>query len=143
MCIRDRIDTLYEGTTAIQGLDFFFRKIVKDGGRTIGLLSKEIKAFADAGGSHAEEKKALLKALDDLGAIIGVLVGHAMESQTDAVKIYEVGLNTSSFLMAVGVIITSRLLLRQADIAVEKLPTATGKDKDLSLIHISEPTRPY
>ncbi len=90
--VRDaKIDTLYEGTTAIQGLDFFFRKIVKDGGRTIGLLSKEIKAFADAGGSHAEEKKALLKALDDLGAIISVLVGHAMESQTDAVKIYQVG----------------------------------------------------
>jgi len=129
--VRDaKIDTLYEGTTAIQGLDFFFRKIVKDGGRTIGLLSKEIKAFADAGGSNAEEKKALLKALDDLGAIIGVLVGHAMESQTDAVKIYQVGLNTSRCLMAVGDIITSWLLLRQADIAVEKLPTATGKDKD-------------
>src|SRR5205085_12374641 len=31
--IRDsKIDTLYEGTTAIQGQDFFFRKIVKDGG---------------------------------------------------------------------------------------------------------------
>ena len=129
--VRDaKIDTLYEGTTAIQGLDFFFRKIVKDGGRTIGLLSKEIKAFADAGGSNAEEKKALLKALDDLGAIIGVLVGHAMESQTDAVKIYQVGLNTSRCLMAVGDIITSWLLLRQADIAVAKLPTATGKDKD-------------
>jgi alkylation response protein AidB-like acyl-CoA dehydrogenase len=129
--VRDaKIDTLYEGTTAIQGLDFFFRKIVKDGGRTIGLLSKEIKAFSDAGGSNAEEKKALLKALDDLGAIIGVLVGHAMESQTDAVKIYQVGLNTSRCLMAVGDIITSWLLLRQADIAVEKLPTATGKDKD-------------
>jgi alkylation response protein AidB-like acyl-CoA dehydrogenase/soluble P-type ATPase len=129
--VRDaKIDTLYEGTTAIQGLDFFFRKIVKDGGRTIGLLSKEIKAFADAGGSNPEEKKALLKALDDLGAIIGVLVGHAMESQTDAVKIYKVGLNTSRCLMAVGDIITSWLLLRQADIAVAKLPTATGKDKD-------------
>ena len=129
--VRDaKIDTLYEGTTAIQGLDFFFRKIVKDGGRTIGLLSKEIKAFADAGGSNAEEKKALLKALDDLGAIVGVLVGHAMESQSDAVKIYQVGLNTSRCLMAVGDIITSWLLLRQADIAVAKMPTATGKDKD-------------
>ena len=32
--VRDaKIDTLYEGTTAIQGLDFFFRKIVKDRGR--------------------------------------------------------------------------------------------------------------
>ena len=129
--VRDaKIDTLYEGTTAIQGLDFFFRKIVKDGGRAIGLLGKEIATFAKAGGSNAAEKTALLKALDDLNAIIAVLVGHAMESQTDPVKIYKTGLNTSRCLMAVGDIITSWLLLRQADIAVEKLPTATGKDKD-------------
>jgi len=129
--VRDaKIDTLYEGTTAIQGLDFFFRKIVKDGGRALGLLGKEIQAFAEAGGANAAEKAALVKALGDLNAIVGVLVGHAMESQSDPAKIYEVGLNTSRCLMAVGDIITSWLLLRQSDIATEKLPTATGKDKD-------------
>jgi alkylation response protein AidB-like acyl-CoA dehydrogenase len=129
--VRDaKIDTLYEGTTAIQGLDFFFRKIIKDGGRALGLLGKEIGKFAESGGSNADEKAALLKALGDLNAIVAVLVGHAMESQSDAAKIYQVGLNTSRCLMAVGDIITSWLLLRQADIAVEKLPTATGKDKD-------------
>src|SRR5699024_7353740 len=32
--VRDaKIDTLYEGTTAIQGQDLFFRKIVKDKGQ--------------------------------------------------------------------------------------------------------------
>ena len=129
--VRDaKIDTLYEGTTAIQGLDFFFRKIVKDGGRALGLLGKEIQKFAESGGANAEEKTALLKALGDLNAIVAVLVGHAMQSQSDAAKIYQVGLNTSRCLMAVGDIITSWLLLRQADIAVEKLPAATGKDKD-------------
>jgi alkylation response protein AidB-like acyl-CoA dehydrogenase len=126
--VRDaKIDTLYEGTTAIQGLDFFFRKIVKDGGRAIGLLGKEIKAFAETGGAHAAEKEALLKALGDLNAIIATLVAHAMESQTDPEKIYTVGLNTSRCLMAVGDIITAWLLLRQADIALEKIPNA-GKD---------------
>ena len=129
--VRDaKIDTLYEGTTAIQGLDFFFRKVVKDGGRALGLLGKEIQAFAEAGGANAAEKAALVKALGDLNAIVGVLVGHAMESQSEPAKIYEVGLNTSRCLMAVGDIITSWLLLRQSDIATEKLPTATGKDKD-------------
>ena len=126
--VRDaKIDTLYEGTTAIQGLDFFFRKIVKDGGRAIGLLGKEIKTFAETGGAHAAEKEVLLKALDDLNAIIATLVGRAMESQTDAEEIYTVGLNTSRCLMAVGDIITAWLLLRQADIALEKIPNA-GKD---------------
>jgi alkylation response protein AidB-like acyl-CoA dehydrogenase len=128
--VRDaKIDTLYEGTTAIQGLDFFFRKVVKDGGRTLGLLGKEIQKFAEAGGANQEEKQALLKALGDLNGIIAVLVGHAMESQSEPEKIYQVGLNSSRCLMAVGDIITAWLLLRQADIAVEKLPNA-GKDAD-------------
>ena len=126
--VRDaKIDTLYEGTTAIQGLDFFFRKIVKDGGRAIGLLGKEIKTFAETGGANTAEKEMLLKALGDLNGIIATLVAHAMESQTDPEKIYTVGLNTSRCLMAVGDIITAWLLLRQADIALEKIPTA-GKD---------------
>ena len=128
--VRDaKIDTLYEGTTAIQGIDFFFRKIVKDGGRALGLLGKEIQEFAESGGSHLAEKQSLLNALADLNAIVAVLVTHAMESQTDSAKIYLVGLNTSRCLMAVGDIITSWLLLRQADIATEKLANA-GKDAD-------------
>ncbi len=126
--VRDaKIDTLYEGTTAIQGLDFFFRKIVKDGGRALGLLGKEITTYAQAGGVNADEKAALLNSLGDLNAIVGVLVGHAMASQEKNDEIYKVGLNTSRCLMAVGDIITAWLLLRQADIATAKLPIA-GKD---------------
>ena len=129
--VRDaKIDTLYEGTTAIQGLDFFFRKVVKDGGRALGLLGKEIQAFAETGGVHAAEKQALLKALADLNGIIGVLVGHAMASQEKADEIYKVGLSTSRALMAVGDVIISWLLLRQADIAAEKLAAGAGKDTD-------------
>ena len=129
--VRDaKIDTLYEGTTAIQGLDFFFRKVVKDGGKALGGLGKEIQAFAESGGANAAEKQALLKALADLNGIIGVLVGHAMASQEKSEEIYKVGLNSSRALMAVGDVIIGWLLLRQADIAAEKLPTATGKDAD-------------
>ena len=128
--VRDaKIDTLYEGTTAIQGLDFFFRKIVKDGGRAIGLLGKEIQKFAESGGANPQEKAALFTALGNLNGIISVLVGRAIESQENPEKIYNVGLHTSRCLMAVGDIITAWLLIRQADIAVEKLPNA-GKDVD-------------
>lgn len=128
--VRDaKIDTLYEGTTAIQGLDFFFRKIIKDGGRALGLLAKEINEFAKSGGAHEKEKAALQEALGNLNAIVGVLVGHAMDSQTKPDEIYKVGLNASRCLMAVGDIVTAWLLLRQADIATAKLPSA-GKDAD-------------
>jgi alkylation response protein AidB-like acyl-CoA dehydrogenase len=127
--VRDaKIDTLYEGTTAIQGLDFFFRKVVKDGGKALGLLGKEISDFAATGGAHDVQKQALLKALSDLNGMMGVLVGHAMASQEKSDEIYKVGLNTSRVLMAVGDIITAWLLLRQADIATEKLAAGAGKD---------------
>ena len=129
--VRDaKIDTLYEGTTAIQGLDFFFRKVVKDGGTALGLLGGEIKEFAESAGVHTAQKQALLKALGDLNAMVGVLVGHAMASQENSEEIYKVGLSTSRVLMAVGDIITSWLLLRQAEIASAKLPTASGRDVD-------------
>ena len=128
--VRDaKIDTLYEGTTAIQGLDFFFRKIVRDRGRSITILGKEIAKFAATGGTLAEEKKALLKALEDVQAMIGHMVGVAMESQENPKEVYKVGLNTSRLLMAAGELIIAWLLLRQADIAQSKLATA-GKDTD-------------
>jgi len=134
--VRDaKIDTLYEGTTAIQGLDFFFRKIVKDGGRALGLLGKEITAFAKSGGELADQKSELLKALDDLNSIIGVLVGHAMASQEKSDEIYKVGLNTSRALMAVGDVITAWLLLRSAEISItkSKVPGITEKESQFYL----------
>jgi alkylation response protein AidB-like acyl-CoA dehydrogenase len=128
--VRDaKIDTLYEGTTAIQGLDFFFRKIVKDGGKAIRKVAKEIGALATSGGVHADLKAQLGAALNEVNTSIGALVGIAMASQEEPKEIYKVGLNTSRLLTNVGDIICAWLLLRQADIAVEKLATAAEKDK--------------
>jgi alkylation response protein AidB-like acyl-CoA dehydrogenase len=122
--VRDaKIDTLYEGTTAIQGLDFFFRKIVRDNGATLMTLGAEIKAFCESGGASsnlAEEKAKLLKALGDFQGIITVLVGHAMASQSNPAEIYKVGLNTSRALFAAGDVVVGWLLLRMAEIASAK-----------------------
>jgi alkylation response protein AidB-like acyl-CoA dehydrogenase len=119
--VRDaKIDTLYEGTTAIQGLDFFFRKIVRDNGATLMTLGAEIKAFCESGGAMAEEKAKLLKALGDFQGIITVLVGHAMASQSNPTEIYKVGLNTTRALFAAGDVVVGWLLLRMAEIASAK-----------------------
>jgi alkylation response protein AidB-like acyl-CoA dehydrogenase len=128
--VRDaKIDTLYEGTTAIQGMDFFFRKIVRDGGRSITLLGKEIGKYASSGGNLADEKKQLLKALEDVQGMITHMIGVAMESVDDPKQIYKVGLNTSRLLMATGELIIAWLLIQQADIAQTKLANP-GRDKD-------------
>ena len=73
--VRDaKIDTLYEGTTAIQGQDFFFRKIVKDQGQALGHLASEIQAFleSEAGNGRLKvERELLATALEDAQAIVG------------------------------------------------------------------------
>ena len=59
--VRDaKIDTLYEGTTAIQGLDFFFRKIVRDKGQALQHVAGQIQEFAkDLGGPLDTERELL------------------------------------------------------------------------------------
>ncbi|MFD3487579.1 acyl-CoA dehydrogenase [Streptomyces sp. NPDC058665] len=130
--IRDaKIDTLYEGTTAIQGQDFFFRKIVRDQGQALNTLSEEIKQFLAVGTGGAElapARDALAKAAVDLEAIVGRMLTDLSATADDVKNIYKVGLNTTRLLMASGDVVTGYLLLRGAAVAVEKLETASAKD---------------
>jgi alkylation response protein AidB-like acyl-CoA dehydrogenase len=123
--IRDaKIDTLYEGTTAIQGMDLFFRKMVKDGFSAITSLGTEIGSFAkgDAGGGTlARERELLGLALQDVQAMITKMAGFAMASTSAPTEIYRVGLNTTRLLFAVGDVVVAWLLLRQASVALQAL----------------------
>ncbi|MFJ4336831.1 acyl-CoA dehydrogenase [Streptomyces sp. NPDC088915] len=131
--IRDaKIDTLYEGTTAIQGQDFFFRKIVRDQGAALNTLSEEIKKFL-AVGTGGEElagaRDALAKAAVDLEAIVGTMITDLTATGEDVKNIYKVGLNTTRLLLASGDVVVGYLLLRSAAVAAEKLAAgASGKD---------------
>ncbi|MGK3090948.1 acyl-CoA dehydrogenase [Streptomyces sp. WAC01490] len=130
--IRDaKIDTLYEGTTAIQGQDFFFRKIVRDQGVALNTLSEEIKKFlAGAQGNEelAPALDSLAKAAVDLEAIVGTMITDLTATGEDVKNIYKVGLNTTRLLMASGDVVVGYLLLKGAIVAAEKLPTASAKD---------------
>ncbi|WP_017559518.1 acyl-CoA dehydrogenase [Nocardiopsis baichengensis] len=132
--IRDaKIDTLYEGTTAIQAQDFFFRKIVKNNGQAFGRLIGEIKGFAEseAGNGRLKEERALLaEAAADVEKIVEVMVGDAMRSAEEQRELYKVGLNATRLLMAVGDVVLGWLLLRQAEVALERLDGADAADTD-------------
>ena len=121
--IRDsKIDTLYEGTTAIQGQDLFFRKIVKNNGEALTRVMTEIKEFAGGGnGPLKQERAALDTAADDVTGIVDALVGDLMNATEHAREIYKVGLNTTRLLLALGDLVIGWLLLRQAEIALAKL----------------------
>jgi Acyl-CoA dehydrogenases len=129
--IRDsKIDSLYEGTTAIQGLDLFFRKILRNQGAALNTLLGEINAFAasEAGNGRLKQERALLaEAAEDVKAMADTMAGWALASLEKPEEIYKVGLNTTRFLLALGDLIIGWLLLRQAEVAMNAL---AGSDRD-------------
>jgi hypothetical protein len=125
--VRDsKIDTLYEGTTAIQGVDLFFRKIVKDGGRALLTVAGEIQAFIESEGGNGqlkEERLALGSALAETQSMLGTMTGWLGEAQGggDPRALYKVGLSTRRLLLALGDLLIGWLLQRQADVALRAL----------------------
>jgi alkylation response protein AidB-like acyl-CoA dehydrogenase len=120
--IRDsKIDSLYEGTTAIQGLDLFFRKVLKNQGAALGSLLGEIVAFAgsEAGNGRLKVERGLLEeAAGEVKAMADMMAGWAISSLETPKEIYKVGLNSTRFLMALGDLVIGWLLLRGAEVAL-------------------------
>jgi len=124
--VRDsKIDTLYEGTTAIQSLDLVFRKIVKDQGKALLTVAAEIQEFLAAEGGNGQlkvERLALGKALTEVQQILGIFTGWLGEAQGgDAQALYKVGLNTRRFLLGLGDVVVGWLLQKQAQVALQAL----------------------
>ncbi|MGH3541720.1 MAG: acyl-CoA dehydrogenase, partial [Mycobacterium sp.] len=123
--IRDaKIDSLYEGTTAIQAQDFFFRKIVRDKGVALGHLAGQIEEFVkneSGNGRLKAERELLATALADVQAMAASLTGYLMAAQEDIASVYKVGLGSVRFLMSVGDLVIGWLLQRQAAVALDAL----------------------
>ncbi|HEX6500930.1 MAG TPA: acyl-CoA dehydrogenase [Micromonosporaceae bacterium] len=133
--VRDaKIDTLYEGTTAIQSLDLVFRKIVKDQGRALMTVAAEIGAFieSEAGnGRLKNERLALGKALSEVQNILGVFTGWLGEAQGGEPRaLYKVALNSRRLLLAMGDLVVGWLLQRQAEVALAALGGEGLSDAD-------------
>ena len=133
--IRDaKIDSLYEGTTAIQAQDFFFRKIVRDKGVALAHVAGQIEQFVkneDGNGRLKAERALLETALQDVQAMAATLTGYLIAAQEDSTSLYKVGLGSVRFLMSVGDLVIGWLLQKQAAVAIAKLDDgASGADRD-------------
>jgi len=136
--IRDaKIDSLYEGTTGIQGQDLFFRKIVRDGGASLNTILAEIRTFAakDAGNGRLKaERAALAQGADDVEAMVTAMMGFLSQLGEQPQAIYQVGLNTTRLLLALGDLLVGWLLGRQAEVALARLDeldlSTASKDRD-------------
>jgi alkylation response protein AidB-like acyl-CoA dehydrogenase len=123
--IRDaKIDSLYEGTTAIQAQDLFFRKIARDQGVALHHLVGQIEAFVanDSRRPELADARALLAtAVADLQAMVVTMTGYLIGAQQNARELYRIGLQSVPFLLAVGDVLIGWLLLQNAEIAVNAL----------------------
>jgi alkylation response protein AidB-like acyl-CoA dehydrogenase len=123
--IRDaKIDSLYEGTTGIQSMDLFFRKIVRDNGQALGALLAMIREFAAADGGNGRlkaERAALAEGAVHVEAMAGAMAGFLMASAEQPAEIYRTALNTTRLLMALGDLVIGWLLATHAEIALGKL----------------------
>src|SRR5215471_18727095 len=134
--IRDaKIDSLYEGTTAIQGLDLFFRKILRNEGRALRALLAKVRDFAAADGGNGRlkaERAALADAANQVEAIAAAMTGFLMASADQPAEIYKAGLNTTRLLLALGDLVIGWLLLTHAEIALRELDQidASSPDRD-------------
>jgi alkylation response protein AidB-like acyl-CoA dehydrogenase len=124
--IRDaKIDSLYEGTTAIQALDFFFRKIVRDRGDSLAHVARQISRTIDTCDAALRPQAELLAtALGDVQAMTATLTGYLMDATEQPTEIYKVGLASVRLLLAVGDLLIGWRLLAQADIAHAALSAA-------------------
>jgi alkylation response protein AidB-like acyl-CoA dehydrogenase len=129
--IRDaRIDSLYEGTTAIQSLDFFFRKIIRDRGQALEHVASQISHTIDTCDAALRPHAGLLgTALDDVRTMTASLTGYLLAAAENPTEIYKVGLASVRFLLAVGDLLIGWRLLVQADIAQAALASAPTKDE--------------
>jgi alkylation response protein AidB-like acyl-CoA dehydrogenase len=134
--IRDaKIDTLYEGTTAIQALDLLFRKIVRDQGATLTWLADHVRALIKGGTEGdvlADERARLGAALDEAQQHLGVLLQHAMASMDESkrTEIYKTGLNSTEFLYSLAEVVIGWLLLRHAEVAQDRLDAGAAGPGD-------------
>ena len=132
--IRDaKIDSLYEGTTAIQAQDFFFRKIARDQGRALQHVVGQIQEFLGSDSARAELADArtlLATAVADLQAMAAAMTGFLLSAQENARELYRLGLESVRFLLVVGDLLIGWLLLHQAEIALNALDSeVSGRDR--------------
>ncbi len=125
--IRDqKIDSLYEGTTHIQALDLFFRKVGRDQGATLRRLMGEIGATCTRARERPElaaEVAALGKAAADVGAIFTGMLGKLGQS------VYHVGLQGNRILFALAELVIGWRLVVGAEVALARMGAASEADR--------------
>lgn len=125
--VRDtQIAMIYEGTNGIQAIDFVMRKILKDGGKSLNMLTQAIVADVQAldEAKFKREKDLFNKVLLSAQTVMQHLSGYAKNNQYDRIL-----QNCSDFLHFASQMVVGWKLLQSAVLADQKLASASGEEK--------------
>lgn len=124
--IRDtKIAQIYEGTNGIQAMDFVMRKVLKDGGKSLQLLTKDIMTSIDGmSDQFAKEKGLFSKVLGEAQNIMGKLGGLAKDKQMNQVLQH-----CTDFLLFASQLVVAWRLYECARVAETKLTESNGEDE--------------
>jgi butyryl-CoA dehydrogenase len=123
-----RVNSIYEGTTTIHGLDLLGRKMMMKGGKPVQLLMEEVQATIGLAMANETTKplaEALTKSLGGMQQVMGHLMGLA---KTEDPKVFLA--DATIFLDYFSLHVIGWLWLRQALVAAKALPTADGTDEE-------------
>ncbi|MGV0795481.1 acyl-CoA dehydrogenase [Mycolicibacterium elephantis] len=116
--IRDtKADSVYEGTTAILALEFFFRKIVRDGAVAFDHLLSRIEEFTQLNDDFEVERRWLRVGAADLRSMLNTLLEYLTAAADNPTAVYKIGLVSVRFLHAFGDLVIAWRLLVNAEIA--------------------------
>lgn len=125
--VRDtKIATIYEGTNAIQAIDFVMRKILKDQGKTMMWMSEEIMKMVNQldDAKFKKEKDLMLKVMNSAQQIMGTIGGYAKNNQMNLVL-----QNCTDFLQFASQLVMAWRLGEAALLADKKMSSASADDK--------------
>jgi butyryl-CoA dehydrogenase len=118
--LRDqKLNSIHEGTTGIQGLDLLGRKVVADGGAALRILGEEVEVAclrAARGGVDPAWIASLREAFAAIAALTAELAGRGLAGDPDAML-----LHSSDFLELFSTLVVAWLWLLQAAAAREAL----------------------
>ncbi len=129
-----RVNAIYEGTTAIHGLDILGRKVSMQNGKAVQLLAKEIeKTLQQANEAVNKDNSSLIKYAHQLDEAFKDLVYTTQillsESQKQGVETFLA--DASLYLEYFGTVVIAWMWLKQAVIAEKAIHKAENADKKL------------
>jgi alkylation response protein AidB-like acyl-CoA dehydrogenase len=125
--VRDtQIAMIYEGTNGIQAIDFVMRKILKDGGKSLGALTQEVVAAVQAldDAKFKKEKDLFNKVLLSAQSVMQQITAYAKENQYNLIL-----QNCSDFLNFAAQMLVGWRLMESAIVADKKLASVSGDEK--------------